>query len=135
MYLWWNLLFEIQYLSFCVNLFISFAVDFQVSGTLDVQNILSFGGFYINIFQCDTVCLTDNNPVGSFRHYHVLHCYVADSISGSPLKNIARPEPLQIILEIWISRKAGVSSVTGGIAVFIRLSRSSSDSSPAPLPP
>ena len=66
MYLWWNLLFEIQYLSFCVNLFISFAVDFQVSGTLDVQNILSFGGFYINIFQCDTVCLADNNPVGSF---------------------------------------------------------------------
>ena len=39
MYLWWNLLFEIQYLSFCVNLFIRFAV-FNVADILVVTGAI-----------------------------------------------------------------------------------------------
>ena len=56
-------------------------------------------------------------------------------ISGSPLKNMARPEPLQMMSEMCMSRKAGVSTVTGGMLAFMRPASSSSVSSPAPLPP
>lgn len=132
-FLTYRILLKIQHFSFCADSGIHFSVYFQIFSVFHVQCVSL--GFYTYVFQRYTFRLADDNAFFGIVDDYILYGYILMGISGSPLKNMARPEPLQIILEIWMSRKDGVSTVTWGTVVFMRPFRSSSVSSPAALPP